>query len=115
MIASTPLLFFAGAAICFTAAAPHYNSNELELKVHIYSAMGGVILGLLSLIIDFGLWYLVLGAGIVGILSLVRINKNSVNFKEKFYLVKNNVWGAEIIAYVTIVVGLGFVFIVNKM
>jgi hypothetical protein len=86
------LLFLSGGAIVWTGAVAAYNSSDLELKVHITSASFGVIAGLLHLVVNLHLYYLVLGAVITGL--LIRI------FSQKY------VWWVEVLAFYTILTGL---------
>lgn len=86
------LLFLAGGAIVWTGAVAAYNSSELELKIHITSAMGGVILGLAHLTINLHLYYLVAGATVIAFLLYKRS--------------KNYTWWIEMLYYFTIIIGL---------
>ena len=86
------LLFLAGGAIVWTGAAAAYNSSDLELKIHITSAMAGVIVGLAHLVINLHLYYLVGGATVIAFI----IYKRS----------KNYTWWLEILYFYTIIIGL---------
>lgn len=44
IIGSTPLMFFAGALLSFVGAAPAFK-EEMEGKVHVIGATGGILIG----------------------------------------------------------------------
>ena len=54
--AETGLMFFGAAFICFVGAAPAFK-EKLESKIHKMGALGGVLLIILSLSIDYHLYY----------------------------------------------------------
>jgi hypothetical protein len=93
IIGNTPLMFMAASFLCFVGAAPAFKSSELEERVHIVGASGGIILGFASLLLDFKLWYLVL---IMAIFTLYA----------SFIKLKNKTWWIECAAFVLIVLGL---------
>jgi len=59
IVASTPLMFFSGAALGFVGASPafHKNDRSLEDEVHMVSGILIILFGLLSMIIDFNIVY----------------------------------------------------------
>lgn len=72
----SPLLFFAGAAICFVGVASNYKSDLMTKNMHMNCAAIGVILGLLSIIIEFKFWWLALIAIVLaGGITLFGKNK----------------------------------------
>lgn len=97
IIASTPLMFFAGAAICFVGAAAAYREDMTEW-VHIISAMTAIILSQLSIIIDFNMWWITVGFAAITI---------SMYLTRFFNIFPNRTWYVEILAFITIVVVLG--------
>ena len=46
------LMFLAGGTICFVGGAAAFKKNRMEKWVHISGAIGGIILGMLSLLIN---------------------------------------------------------------
>jgi len=86
------IMFFAGASICFVGASPLFKEH-FEGRVHYVSAIIGIVLGLTSLWVNFGLGELVVTS--VLLMLTIRI------------LVKNNyTWWIEILAFLTIIIGL---------
>ncbi|MFY9154119.1 MAG: hypothetical protein WAO52_19015 [Prolixibacteraceae bacterium] len=99
IVASTPLIFFAGSGICFVGASPAFR-NRLEGKVHTISAVAGIFLSMLSLIIDFRYW---ISAVIFLILSLAIILSK----------IKNRTWWIEIAAILVFLVSLYFIKVIR--
>lgn len=95
--ATTGLLFFAGAFICFTGAAPAFKNRGLERKVHFIGAYVGFALGLLSLCIDYSLYWLVA--------ACVLIVTNIIG------RVKSYIFWVEVIVYITIIIGLFYSYL----
>lgn len=91
-VSSTPLIFFAGAGICFVGASPSFR-NRLEGKIHTISAALGIFFSMLSLVIDFNYW-------IAAILFLL-ISLFIVLLK-----IKNRTWWIEITAMIVFLVSL---------
>jgi len=54
----TVLMFLAGSAICFVGATPAFKMKH-EGIVHYIGAVSGIILGMASMWLDFGLWWIV--------------------------------------------------------
>lgn len=86
--ASTTMMFFAGTLICFVGAAPAFKKTMMENTVHIVGASGGFALGFLSIIHEFGFWWLALPAAILA----ATFKKSSPYY----------IWFAEIIGFATI-------------
>ena len=83
----SPLIFWAGAGICFVGAAPLFKVKKaLETKVHLAGSYIGVVLGTLSVIIDFGYWELGAGYSLFAWFSML-------------FKYKNFVWWIEVAAY----------------
>ena len=92
------LVAIAGGIIWFIASSPDYarkfaNKKSLEYYVHMIAAYGGILLGLVALWINLGLWHLTIGAGII--ILLLRLFK-----------VRNMTWWVEVVAFITILIGL---------
>ena len=88
------LMFFAGTAICFVGASPAFR-EDMTGAVHVIGAIGGIVLGLVSLWIDYELW----------IPQMVFI---VLAFILTFFRVRNHTWWVEILAYFCIVGSLWF-------
>lgn len=87
ILSSTGLMFFAGSALIFVASAPAFMSNKLVRDVHVYSAYSVVLLSILSIIIDYQMWYLAL--------PLVML---SLATSFKIITISNRVYWLELIA-----------------
>lgn len=99
IIASTPLMFFAGAGICFVGAAAAYKEKMTE-AVHIVGAVTGIIFSQLSIILDFHMWYITVAYAAIALpLALTRFSKNNI--------CPNRTWWVEILAFITIAIVLG--------
>jgi hypothetical protein len=92
IIGSSPLMFWAGAFMAFVGASPAFK-HELEGKVHIVGAVGGIVLGFLSMWIEVHLYYLPI---IMAVSTLYMTLKP----------IKNHTWWIEVLAYLLIIVGL---------
>lgn len=97
IIASTPLMFFAGSAICFVGAAAAYRDDMTEW-VHIISAMTAIILSQLSIIIDFNMPWLTIAFAAIAIPMYVT---------RFFKVFLNRTWYVEILAFIAIALALG--------
>lgn len=94
MIAGNDMtMFFAGAGIAFVGAAPAFSSHKIEKGVHMAGAIIGISFGLLGLFFMFK-EYAIAGIGISLVLILLGIRP------------KNFIWWIEIIAFLTIIIGL---------
>lgn len=92
IIASTPLMFFAGSAICFVGAAAAYKENMTEW-VHIISASLAIVLSQLSIIIDFDMWYITVGFAAIALpMYITRF----------FNVFPTRTWWVEILAFISI-------------
>lgn len=97
IVGSTPLLFFAGAAICFVGAAAAYREDMTEW-VHIISAMLAILFSQLSIIIDFNMPWITIGFAAIAIpMYLTRF----------FKVFPNRTWYVEILAFIAIALVLG--------
>jgi len=85
IVGDTILLFIAGILICFVGAAPAFKGILMEYKVHMVGAYGGFTLGLLSLVIDYHFYGIVL----MGLLGAVLI----------YWQTKNKLWWLEVLGY----------------
>jgi ABC-type uncharacterized transport system permease subunit len=86
--AESGLLFFAGAFIAAVGSAPAFR-QELQGKVHVVCAIGGIVLGLLACIFNYHNWIApVIFAVFFAIFTLLHI--------------KNKTWWIEIAAYICI-------------
>jgi len=97
--ASTPLMFFAGAGICFVGAAAAYRQKMTE-TVHIVGAVSAILFSQLSIILDFHMWYITVGFAAIALpLALTRFSKKGI--------CPNRTWWVEILAFITIALVLG--------
>jgi len=90
-ISSSLLLFLSGGFIALVGAAPAFNSLLMEYKAHMLGEYGGILLGLSSLIVDFGAWEIVVIAIVLAILLKL--------------FSKNYIWWIEVLAFFTILLG----------
>lgn len=90
--ANTGLLFYSGAFICFVGVSPAFKNKGMEKKVHLIGAYTGIILGFISLLIDYNEYYLVLGS----IFIISNIIKRIPNY----------IWWIEVISFCAILLGL---------
>lgn len=88
LAANTFLMFIAGSLICIVGAAPAFKKTMLENTVHIVGASGGFALAFISIINDFGFWWLALPAAILA----ATFRKSSPYY----------IWFAELIGFFTI-------------
>jgi len=58
IVSAKPLMFLAGAAICFTGAAPGVD-KKMERRVHVGSSVAGIAIGTIALWVYYGLWWVV--------------------------------------------------------
>lgn len=93
LVGSTPLMFFAGAFLCFVGSAPTFK-EKVQGIVHVIGATGGILLGFLSLWIDFHLWPITAVMATFTVLATV-------------FKLKHHTWWIEIAAFVLILLGLG--------
>lgn len=95
ILASTPLMFFSGAGICFVGAAAAFRSN-LTKEVHIAGALLGVLLSQVSIAIDYKMYYI----------NFIFITTAALIILFKKYL-SNTTWWIEIIAFISICYAIG--------
>lgn len=95
ILASTGLMFFAGAALIFVSASPAFMRDESVRKVHTYSAFLAIVFSTLSIIIDFDMWYMTLPLVIFAIAISLKAIK-----------VANRIWWMEIVAFIQIYITL---------
>lgn len=89
IFAETGLLFFAGSFIVLVGAAGAFR-QELIGKVHVIGAVGSIVLGMVSIWVDYGYWYISVGFALM-------------TFLLTFFRIKNHTWWIEIFGYVCIV------------
>jgi len=87
-VETTPLMFFAGAGICFVGAAAQINDKWIY-KIHMTAAISGVVFSQLA--IYFG--YHMLSVNIISILSALIV---LISTK------KNRFWWLELVAFTAI-------------
>jgi hypothetical protein len=92
IVGSTGLMFMAGALLAFVGASPMFK-EDMEGKVHVVGATGGIMLGFAGMILNFGLWPL---AVIQGAFTLGAI----------LFKLKNHTWWIEVLAFILIIAGL---------
>lgn len=101
IVASTPLMFFAGSFMFFVGAAPGFMDDEMEERVHVVGATGGISLATISMWLDFHMWplsFLMVGFTIWCTTKL--------NDKFPKLHVKNHTWWIEVLAYALIILTL---------
>lgn len=96
IIYQTPILFAAGAFICLVGVNPKFK-EKMDEFVHSFAAYTGIGLGMLSLIIDFKMYYMVVLFALIA--TTIQLEEN----------IKNKVWWQEIAAITTILISLMFV------
>jgi hypothetical protein len=92
IVGESGLMFFAGAFICFTGAAADFK-KKITNTVHFVGAVGGIIFGLLSLILDFGQ-------------TVMAIATVSMSCTILFFNVNNKIWWIETLTFVGIYIGM---------
>lgn len=92
ILGNCPLMFFAGAGICFVGAAAQMH-EEFVRKVHLTAAILGITCGELALIINYDMWWLT-AAFVVASIPIIIFDK------------KTRIWWVEILAFLSISVGL---------
>lgn len=93
IVAHTPLMYIATSLIMLVGASPAFKQDKLVKSLHMIGAYGGVGIAMISIWIDFYMWYLTI--------AFIVIAGNLFIFK-----VKNKIWWIEIIAFLTIVLTL---------
>lgn len=104
IVGETPLLFFAGALLSFVGAAPAFR-EDVEGKVHVVGATGGIILGFASMAFEFHNYWL---AGIMlGFLAFALPKRLPKKLdKEWINGITNYTWWIEIVAFSLLAYGL---------
>lgn len=98
IVGSDPLLFFAGVGIAFVGAAPKF-WQDLEGKVHVAGAIGGIALGTIWTIFS-GFWWL--GVPFIVFAALVGLK-----VKGKYLIkINNHTWWVEVAAFAMILIAL---------
>ena len=88
ILSSTGLMFFAGAALMFVAVSPAFMKHSLEKKVHTYSAFIAILFTILSIIINFKMWWMVLPLITFSLIITLKVIK-----------INNRIWWIEIVAF----------------
>lgn len=96
VIYQTPILFAAGAFICLVGVNPKFK-EQMEKFMHSFAAYTGIGLGMLSLIIDFKMYYMVVLFALIA--TIIQLEDN----------IKNKTWWQEIAAITIILTSLLFV------
>lgn len=104
IIGETPLMFFAGALLSFVGAAPAFR-RDMEHDVHMAGAIGGIVLGFTSLLLDFQEYWLI---AIMVLFTLYALPKRLPKKYDKEWLngIPNHTWWIEVMAFVLIIFGL---------
>lgn len=89
--AAKPLIFLAGAGICFTGAAPS-TSFKMEERWHIGSSVAGIVFGILGIWIHLGMWWI---PAIQAVFTLIFV----------LLKVKNYTWWIETLAFYLVLAG----------
>lgn len=92
IIGNSLLMFAAASAICFVGAAAAFKDLKITKQVHMVGAYGGILLGMVSIIIDYNLWELVLIASMLSLFTR--------------FFIKNYIWWIEVIAFFTILLAI---------
>ncbi|MFW5847457.1 MAG: hypothetical protein ACOCVF_00865 [bacterium] len=107
VVGETGFMFMAGALIAFVGASPNFEERDknggfyeksLEGEVHAVGAMGGILLALTSLIVNFNL-YLPVIAFIFIIISF------------KLLKIRNVIYWSEIVAFLTVLGSLYYIIL----
>lgn len=88
-IASSPLMFWGAAFLCFVGASPAFE-EKMEGWVHRIGANGGIAFVCLALWVDHGSWWPAALVGTVGALGYI-------------FQPKNWFWWVEMVAFVSII------------
>ncbi len=110
---NTLILFFAGAGICYSAAAARFRDGSITGTVHVFGAFGGYILGYLFIILEYklnSLYFILPSLLIMGIVHLNEKKKEdkqhlanlSAELTDIKKYIKKNVWWDEVIGLFTI-------------
>jgi hypothetical protein len=91
LVSRTPLGWWAGALLAIDFAAPA-TGDKVQYFLHILGADAGMLLGMLMLWLDFGLWWIVVAAAVFALFALWKL--------------KNKAWWIETAVFVAVVTGL---------
>lgn len=95
ILASTSLMVLAGFALFVVATSPAFIRDESVRKVHTYSAFLAIVFAMLSIIIDFDMWYMTLPL----ILFALAISLKAIKIGYR-------IWWMEIVAFLQIYITL---------
>jgi len=88
------LMFLAGTFICFVGAAAAFKGDKMTKWVHMTGAYGGVLLSQIAIWIVYDMWYVtVIFLVLSGLLFILKV--------------KDKIWFAELLAFISICVVLG--------
>jgi hypothetical protein len=109
IIGNTTLMFLAGSFLAFVGAAPAFK-EKTEGEVHVIGAVGGILLGFLSLWLDFHMPIFLI---IFIIFLLYALPKKLSKWLDIEWLngIKHHTWWVEIAAFILILTGLGIAII----
>jgi hypothetical protein len=108
-IGNTPLFYIAGGLLSLVAISPAFKDEEskpdeidrIEVQVHVFGATGGILIGFIALIFDFGQWYMPIP------MILFTLYATPKRWKKPFLMgIKNHTWWIEVFAFFNIMVGL---------
>lgn len=104
--------FFAGGILAFVGAAPCITKDNMEERVHVFGATGGITLGMIY-ICTINIWYIIVaGLYLLFVTYCVIVDKycgyEGTN-KIKLYISKlkriyNHTWWIEVVAFVILIV-----------
>lgn len=86
VVSNTPLMFFAGAFLAFVGASPAFKDLKMTKRVHTIGAVGGILFGFLSLMIDFKLNELTYFAIVISLICYLLEIKNIIWWVENLAL-----------------------------
>ena len=89
----TPLMFFAGAGICFVGAAPQILEKDVY-KVHMIAAISGIIFSQLAIFFGFHMLWLNITSVVLALIAFLLSKEH-------------NFWWIELVAFGAIVYALG--------
>lgn len=92
-VETTPLMFFAGAGICFVGAAAQINDKWIY-KIHMTAAISGVVFSQLAIFFGYDMLYVNLISVIMTLLTLILSKKNYF-------------WWIELVAFAAICYAIG--------
>jgi len=97
IIFTTPynLMIIAGVLLTYVGLSPDFNKDgkKVEDEVHVIAAMGAVIIGMISMVINYKLWYIPIPLVLFLIVT-------------KVFKINNPTFWIEVIAFTSILIGL---------